>query len=257
MKHFADNASPETLYDGLLGYTVNNSWSDSTETSNVTFENELLDMAGLMGIFTSFDYQGWKSVYRYYNNISNFSSPGFVDYSVWMCNDNYTKPCTGGAALNNASNWDLTPWGVPVDGCLSRPTLGGEACQLEYSLVILFVVIACDIVKIVAVIFTLRLQGSPLITIGDAVAIFLRNPEEYTREKCLMDQNRASLESDFFWFLPVDFTPVIGDGTVADIWPSLFGSFVQKWSSPRKRWFHAASGQRWSAMAALYVPVPL
>lgn len=134
-------------------------------------------MNGLLGLFESRDYKEWKFDYRRHNNISNTSMSAFVDYSVWMRSDDYAKPCTERAAMSNASDWKIMAWGVPISGCLSRPTLPGEQCQLEYNNFNLYALIACDIPKIVVVILTLRAEGSPLITVGDAVASFLRNPE--------------------------------------------------------------------------------
>lgn len=250
----ADHPSPETRFDGLLGYTLNNNWSTEVvteQTGNSSFESKLLELNGLLGLFESHDYQEWKFGYRRHNNISNTSTPAFVDYSVWMCGDDYAKPCTEKAAMNNASDWKITPWGVPISGCLSRPTLLGEQCQLEYNSFILYAVIVCDVLKIVIVILTLRVEGKPLITIGDAIASFLRNPDPCTKDKCLLDHEQASLESRFSRRPPVGVSSIVSSGTVAEIRPTSSGPYVKAWSTPHRRWYNAASGARWSFTIAL------
>lgn len=53
------------------------------------------------------------------------------------------------------------------------------------------------------------------------MARFLADPEPYMEKRCLADQDRAQLESNFFWFLPTDFAAVTGGTTVAAFRPDM------------------------------------
>lgn len=59
-----------------------------------------------------------------------------------------------------------------------------------------------------------------------------------------MNHERASLESGFLWLLPINSSPVVGNGTVIEAQPNLSGPYVKAWSTPHRRWYNAASGGR-------------
>lgn len=86
----------------------------------------------------------------------------------------------------NPSTW--TPFlGHRVQRCLSKPT--DQKCKLNFSVHLAIIVIAFNAVKtltVLAGIFTLR--NDPMLTVGDAVASFLREPDASTYSMCLVSQ---------------------------------------------------------------------
>jgi hypothetical protein len=77
----------------------------------------------------------------------------------------------------------------PVRQCFSEPT--DRKCKINYSVHLAIVVILFNAMKtltILASIFTLR--NNPMLTIGDAVASFLREPDASTFRMCLVSQQR-------------------------------------------------------------------
>jgi hypothetical protein len=80
--------------------------------------------------------------------------------------------------------------GRSVRQCFTEPT--DDKCKINYSLHLAIVVILFNAVKtltILASIFTLR--NNPMLTIGDAVASFLREPDALTFGMCLTSQRRV------------------------------------------------------------------
>ncbi|KAJ8111878.1 hypothetical protein OPT61_g5625 [Boeremia exigua] len=84
------------------------------------------------------------------------------------------------------STW--TPYlGHRVRSCLSEPT--GQKCKLNFSVHLFIIVIAFNALKVLAIlisVFTLR--NDPLLTVGDAVASFLRYPDATAHNMCLVSQ---------------------------------------------------------------------
>lgn len=108
-------------------------------------------------------------------------------YRLYNCVDALPKNPT------NVDDWrpDYGPdYGVdddygPVEHCLSERV--PEACSLQFSLIILLIVIACNLCKTLVMVFmAFRLMWQPLITVGDGVASFLAEPDETTRGACLV-----------------------------------------------------------------------
>lgn len=61
------------------------------------------------------------------------------------------------------------------------------ANRVQVAIVFLTIVLACNIAKIVGIYLTIQMCSSGhLITIGDAVASFLENPEPFTKTKCTL-----------------------------------------------------------------------
>ncbi|KAM0438541.1 hypothetical protein ACHAPT_001290 [Fusarium lateritium] len=72
-----------------------------------------------------------------------------------------------------------------VDHCLSQST--EEHCKVVVSLPLLGVVIGCNFIKLIGLALTwLYLERRPLLTVGDAVASFLRHPDPATEKRHLM-----------------------------------------------------------------------
>jgi hypothetical protein len=70
--------------------------------------------------------------------------------------------------------------------CMSEMMEG--KCSLNFSLAIAVVVMICNVVKIFCMSYVAwGIKDSPLITVGDAVASFLRRTDSTTRGACLID----------------------------------------------------------------------
>lgn len=106
----------------------------------------------------------------------------------WTCTDSATQSMNieYGLCVNSTSEYFQLS-GYPIDYCLSRKRVGN--CQLQFSLPIMIIVIICNLTKAVCMLLTLRHRfTTPLLTLGDAVASFLKRPDIYTRNNCLSDR---------------------------------------------------------------------
>ncbi len=169
-----------------------------------------------------------------------------IGYQSWLCSDrlrdcersctdaetypNDECPTTAGAyfACNlQGCDWstqaertnDWTVGGYPISYCLSEPL--EEKCELQFSLSILLTIIICNLVKIICMFLCSKvtdLESQPLVTLGDAVASFLKTPDRATAGLCL------SQGSNFSYYLNRGPRP---------------------WRLKKRFWFAAASILRW------------
>lgn len=73
--------------------------------------------------------------------------------------------------------------------CLSK--LEDETCQLEFSIIIMAIVIICNFVKALCMILTVRsCFATPLLNLGDAIESFLKKPDSFTANNCLSNKRR-------------------------------------------------------------------
>ncbi|KAK5062496.1 hypothetical protein LTR84_004569 [Exophiala bonariae] len=229
-----------------LNFTQDYEWFAHDKEANLGAPESLQNLSALFGIYDALDYKKWRSSYATFlgQNESTFAASGY-DPSIWMCERNYSLSCTKDAALQNASNWQVTLANIPIDHCLSSKT-NGEVCRLESNRLILWITIGCDVVKIVVILFALCvISDPPLVTIGDSIAIFLKNPEQCTRRRCLVGQDKGFIESNFYWLIPFDVCRGVGDKKLVEIWPEVFGPQSTPWVISTKKWGNAASLQRW------------
>ncbi|KAL4799209.1 hypothetical protein BDV19DRAFT_385460 [Aspergillus venezuelensis] len=114
----------------------------------------------------------------------------------WICKDGrprnkveqHKKVCSQNVSeVREQEEWYVK--GFKVDYCLAQRT--PEKCTLEYSLPLAIVVIGANFVKtglIVAAAVMLRGKENPLLTIGDAIASFLRVRDEESRGRGLLSR---------------------------------------------------------------------
>ena len=122
-----------------------------------------------------------------------------LNIQTWMCNpDGRAKfanfndsslyrryNCVDALPKHPTNVDDWQPFNLPIEHCLSEKVL--EACSLQFSLIILLIVIACNLSKTLVMGFmAFRLTWQPLITVGDGVASFLAEPDDTTRGACLL-----------------------------------------------------------------------
>jgi hypothetical protein len=91
----------------------------------------------------------------------------------WIC---------GGGDVDYALNWTVDT--IPVTQCLVEPVV--EQCRLSFSLPIMIVVIFANMMKAAVMFLTYwKLDEPTLVTIGDAAASFLENPDGMTAGLCI------------------------------------------------------------------------
>jgi hypothetical protein len=99
----------------------------------------------------------------------------------WMCRQLCVENCAHcdtfleGVAREDITEWQ--PFGFPVKYCLSQPV--EETCSLKFSIPIWWAVVAFNLFKIFLMWLVAQHDQSyqPLLTVGDAIASFLREPD--------------------------------------------------------------------------------
>ena len=144
----------------------------------------------------------------------------------WMCQEmehkNYplytyrsVPPCN--AAKIKPERWTIDT--NPIDHCLSQKV--DERCSLQFSIAIMVIVIMCNITKMIIMAYIAHKQPwEPLITVGDAIASFIVEPDLTTVNACL-----ASREA---FREPLQWVPR-----------------TRSWRAVRHRWMKGASETRW------------
>ena len=148
-------------------------------------------------------------------------------FPVWQ-DDPGQFPCnTAGHCDTNdlVANWtinvstEVASRAVPIQYCLSQPVKG--YCTLQFSVVIITIVLVCNNTKLACmVVLLLRQQAKPLVTLGDAVESFLETPDPITENMCLADKTKFSTKKP---------------------WSATCDPYEPK----KLRWFASASRKRW------------
>ncbi|KAI5369857.1 hypothetical protein Slin15195_G007350 [Septoria linicola] len=140
------------------------------------------------------------------------------------------RKCDTKKVGENADNWAIN--GKRIDYCLSQDM--PPRCELQFSVSILAAVIACNVFKTVAMFLTLYAQkGMPIVTVGDAVAAFLEEPDPCTAGRCLASR--------------VDLLGLKQEHS-AESMPKVFSA------TDRSVWLaSAASGKRWAITFGLTI----
>ncbi|KAL1647111.1 hypothetical protein SLS58_002882 [Diplodia intermedia] len=101
-----------------------------------------------------------------------------TDVPVSTCSDGYWQ-----SIRSNAAQW--TVYGFDVEYCISESV--EDECRLNVAIDLLVVVIVFNAIKfIVITIVVWKVKDSPIITMGDAAASFIRQPDPTTRGMCLV-----------------------------------------------------------------------
>jgi hypothetical protein len=147
---------------------------------------------------------------------------------TWMCyRDSPSKSCQH--QLSSIDPRDWRPFGQKVTGCLAERL--EDECKLRFSWQLATVVIVFNAVKAVILVYIfLRMTESPLMTMGDAVASFIKIPDETTRGWCLMNRSTA-----LNWRQPRAASKPI------------------KYDKKRRPWSNVVSGRRWLVCSVAYV----
>ncbi|PLB44995.1 hypothetical protein P170DRAFT_458593 [Aspergillus steynii IBT 23096] len=71
-----------------------------------------------------------------------------------------------------------------VEYCLAEPI--PENCKLQYSVPLIGITVACNFVKACILLYIwIGMKEAPILTVGDAIASFLRRPDPYSKGMCL------------------------------------------------------------------------
>lgn len=152
----------------------------------------------------------------------------------WICNGNGSAPSNTGAkgscmtTFHSLDSSDWRPFGQKVEYCLSETV--PEQCEFMFVPQLAAIVILFNIAKILILLYIFfALQHRPLITIGDAVASFIRNPDSTTDKLCLM-------------------------GIVdLQLWNSV-NREPQRYNARKHKWSNSATIRQWSACFIAQVP---
>lgn len=131
------------------------------------------------------------------------------------------KPCNINKVLKNATQWELLHGFAqlsPVKYCLSQSV--EERCRVQFSLVIMIIVICANFVKILCMLLLLwHHKSRPLVTLGDALESFLRDKDQTTERMCLYD--------------------------ILSFRRNTWDDGILEWEPKRWRWLSSISQRRW------------
>lgn len=87
--------------------------------------------------------------------------------------------------------FDYSTSGSIVQYCLAEPA--PENCSLQYSIPLTIATIVCNIVKTCVLLYIwLKMKDIPILTIGDAIASFLRCPDPHSKDLCLAPNGKGA-----------------------------------------------------------------
>ncbi|KAG0126956.1 hypothetical protein HOY82DRAFT_626498 [Tuber indicum] len=131
---------------------------------------------------------------------------GFHQESVGGIHNPTGGTCNPSELISNVVNglpWRVqlpTEGEVDISGCKSERTPKPEKCKVQFSVVIMIAVIGCNFVKACSmVIAVVRSREPTLVTLGDAVDSFLRDPDPTTTGMCFADRQFAKREWRHGW----------------------------------------------------------
>ena len=156
-------------------------------------------------------------------------------FPVWACSSvSSGDNCDLSELVANPQNWSINLDGysqgapnaflawdpLPIDRtsiqyCLSQRM--EEYCKLQFSLVIMIIVIICNLVQTICMgRITWKQDPEPLVTLGDVIASFLDQPKRTTERNCIVGKTR--FEGSKSW-----------------------GPLISKWNPKRLCWFRTVS----------------
>ncbi|KAL6709804.1 hypothetical protein ACN47E_000589 [Coniothyrium glycines] len=168
------------------------------------------------------------------------STPDFYPSNGWRCPSRVTKRCNVDNIYEvprDRSEWK--PYDRAVRYCMVEQV--EEMCRLQFSFPIAIVVIISNFVKAVcmAVMLVKYKDHKALVTIGDAIAHFLDEPDPETRNRCLY--GRRLMEAQWTWEL------------TNRARKDELGVEPEEYAPEVARWGMAPSGARWIATYSMFL----
>ncbi|GME48433.1 hypothetical protein GTA08_BOTSDO06373 [Neofusicoccum parvum] len=152
------------------------------------------------------------------------------NWFYWICSQSYMPDkeeylpndlCSDGQWQKVVGHDKWNVYGFDIDHCLSERV--DSQCTLNVAVDLLFVVIACNLIILVAVtVMLVTIKETLLITIGDALSSFIINTDESTMGMCLLGQDEQSLH-----FLDTQYGDCrrdFGLGDIKSLWDLGFGA---------------------------------
>ena len=163
-----------------------------------------------------------------------FSEPDFYLSNGWRCPSHTVQSCdvdNTHEVPDNRTNW--RPFEATIKYCMVEEVQ--ERCKLQFNLLIAAIVVISNFIKAVCMALTLVVHGRhlPLVTLGDAIAHFLDNPDPETKGRCLF--SRHLMEKQWTWEL----TRGAGKDEL--------GVAPERFDPKRRAWRTAPSRYRWLA----------
>ena len=144
----------------------------------------------------------------------------------WICDSTESCPdipCSKRlpGIQSDVSNWEVL--GYKVKYCVAQTM--EEHCKLQFSIYIAALVIFLNLLKASIMLWlAFGVKESPLMTMGDAVASFIQQPDPNTKNMCLASNEHIK--------------------RVRKNWNAL--ATQRQYNQQRRRWFAAASKTRWT-----------
>ena len=239
----------------------------------VTSQTPLLNVSSFRSAFSTSEYRYWATAellgYDLDSNDLTFAAQGW-DTRAWLCPpDDLAQgiECDPTQLEVTTKEWLITSSLIPVKECHVLPVK--EQCALRYSTAILGTALFTDLIKLAAMLIALRLTTQPLATIGDAIESFLRRPDVYTKECCLLDGDCARQWSNKAAplvkeeALRVAMSKITGYNNRSKylstqprwgsrIWCSVIPpKLKESWTATRTKWFAVPSRSRWCCYICL------
>ena len=161
--------------------------SDCVQAYSPTFQTTY---GGLILVTSNSSFKQ-QSFYFQNNDVGCASDPVY-----WLCGrDSCMQPyevdyraCTA----DGVDTADWQPFGSRVDYCLAE-TLD-QKCKVQLTPNLAYVVVVVNLMKAAILAFTFfSMKENPMMTIGDAVASFLRRKDQTTKNLCLMGKGDVKL----------------------------------------------------------------
>ncbi|KAL9614475.1 MAG: hypothetical protein Q9167_001003 [Letrouitia subvulpina] len=170
----------------------------------------------------------------YFKDVPQTSDPRVYPSNKWQCYPGFNKTCKIEQNFKGQGSW--LPFGQPVKYCLAKKV--EEQCTLKFNLDFAVIVIVCNLVKVLCMFLTLWMHNnSALMTIGDAIASFLENPDPYTRGLCIFESRLIEM----LWEWDDDKDRMPFDGFIPPIrlrkMDFMEDSRSRQWRPKERRWF--------------------
>ncbi|KAJ5951286.1 uncharacterized protein N7479_009699 [Penicillium vulpinum] len=163
----------------------------------------------------------------------------------WLCPPHRSNDCAEYLPTIQSQikqdNWTMISSGSSrkIDYCLAERV--EQFCKLQYSFPLVMVIIAFNLFKAAILCYMwFSMSEAPILTIGDAIASFLRRPDPYTKGRCLLDRKSGFMLS-------------VLSGSIKK-WPP---HEPRKYVGTRKRWSSAVSRRRWLISISFCIMVVL
>ncbi|MCJ1428446.1 hypothetical protein MMC29_006356 [Sticta canariensis] len=182
--------------------------------------------------------------------------PGAPVSYAWTCIQAIPESGSYDLQYRCASPVHWTVLDFPIEYCLSQSA--ESSCKLQFSLVIMVIVISCNFSKTFCMILTIWKPSSvPLLTLGDAIASFLDQPDPNTVNNCLAGKHRfRKVKYACFNTLPSWNSVVSGYGQISNaandalidrnqVRKAGWDKEIRTSISEQHRWYQTTSLKRW------------